>query len=162
MLRPRNDLRDLLSLRNISIEYNYSLESEGSIKLSLGLTTIICSLYGPNQPKYNKYEEYDRTTIEIKYKHNITLNIDLKILLERKYEEYLVDLFNSVINIKQYPKKLISLKLSVIRDNGSLLTASILACTLALIEGGINMFYVPVSILLLSSLLLFYLYLNNF
>lgn len=144
MERPRNDLRNSLSLRDITIDYNISIESEGSIKLCLGNTIIICSIYGPNQPKYNKYEEYDRTTIEIRYKYNITTNLDLKILLERKNEEYLSNLFNSIIDIKEYPRKLIVIKISVIRDNGSLTTASILAASLALMESGIKMFYIPV------------------
>ena len=155
---PRNDLRSSLSIRSISIDYSLLNETEGSIKFSLGQTLLYISIYGPNTPKYNRHEEYNQTTIQVNYKYHklnslTNYNLELKLQTEKRYEMFLSSLFTSIIDIKQYPRKMILIKVSIIKDDGSLAMASIIGCALALMESGIKMFYLPVSFF---SFLLFF------
>jgi ribonuclease PH len=144
---PRSDLRGCQESRPLSSEFDISSESEGSVKITIGKTSLIALVSGPSQPRYLRHEEFDKATLDIDFRYGSkSSNLDLRMQFENQIQEILSNIFLSVIDLKQYPRKLILLKLSVIRDDGNLLVASIIAGTFALLESGIQLFHLPVPV----------------
>jgi ribonuclease PH len=144
---PRNDLRGCHESRPLSAELDVSSESEGSVKINFGKTCLLALVSGPSQPRYLRHEEFDKATLDIDFRYGSkSSNLDLRMQFERKIQEILSNIFLSVIDLKQYPRKLILLKLSVIRDDGNLLAASIIAGTFALLESGVQLFHLPIPV----------------
>jgi ribonuclease PH len=144
---PRNDLRTPYEMRPISVDYDISLESEGSVKVTLGKTCVIALVSGPSQPRYSRHEEFDRATLEIDVRYGSkSSNIETKIQSERKISEFIFNTFTSTINLKQYPRKLILFKVSIIRDDGAVAAACVLACAFALLESGISLSHIPIPV----------------
>jgi ribonuclease PH len=144
---PRNDLRAPYEMRPISVDYDISLESEGSVKITLGKTCVIALVSGPSQPRYSRHEEFDRATVETDVRYGSkSSNIETKIQSERKISEFLSNIFTSAINLKQYPRKLILFKVSIIRDDGAVAAACVLACTFALLESGVSLSHIPIPV----------------
>lgn len=144
---PRNDLRGCHESRPLSVEFDVSSESDGSVKLSLGKTCLVALASGPSQPRYLRHEEFDKATLDIDFRYGSkSSSLDLRMQFERKVQEILTNIFLAAIDLRKYSRKLISLKLSVIREDGNLLAASIVAGTFALLESGIHLFHLPIPV----------------
>ena len=130
-------------LRSFNVEFGVSKESQGSVKLSQGKTCVTVSVYGPHQPKFSRHEEFDRATLEI----------DLKLgggsgdrsQIENDVANTLHSVFWPALKLTKFPRKLIILKVCVIRDDGALTSTCINACSLAVLDSGIPVQYIPVS-----------------
>lgn len=143
---PRNDLRRCHEIRPITAEYGVSSESEGSVQVNIGKTSIIAMVTGPSQPRYLRHEEFDKASLEIDFRCGSRSNMELKMQYECQMDELLSNIFGTAIDLKQYPRKLILIKLYLIKDDGNVFSASIIACILALLESGMMMYHLPIPV----------------
>lgn len=132
----RKDLRQSNQNRDIRIQLGTGKESDGMANFTIGQTNVIASVVGPAQPKYPKYENAERCKLEI----NLDLSSNSESSLDESFIiDFLTKSLTSSINLDLFPRMLILIEVAVIRDNGSLVSAALNACTLALLDAGIPM-----------------------
>lgn len=157
----RLDFRKNNEIRALTSEIGLINEADGSCRFCQGNTYVLTSVYGPQQPRYQKHELYNEATIEIEYSIQIESDISKRISstnssmsslasIERECACFLKQTLIKSINLSSYPRMLILLKVYVQKDDGSMLSCALNSCVLALINAGIPMLYLPYSISIYS------------
>lgn len=144
MQLPRRDMRKPNELRAFDVEFDVSEECQGSVKLSQGKTCVVVSVYGPQQPKYSRHEEYDRATLEVDFRYGGSGSADDRSQIEKKISDSIHSVFCSALKLSKFPRKLIILRVCVLRDDGALSSVCVNACSLAIAISGMPMAYIPV------------------
>lgn len=148
----RSDLRTIHQTRPISTELALISESDGSAQFSQGNSCAIATVVGPAQPRYSRHEQYDRASLEIEVevagKSKDALECSQ---VQNTCREFLQKSLESCIELQSFPRMLILIKVLVMRDDGSLFAVALNACTLALLESGLPMKYVPTGVSLCTS-----------
>jgi ribonuclease PH len=150
----RKDLRALKQARPFSVELGLVTTADGSAEVTAGETRVIAAVTGPAQPRFGRHELIDRANLEI------TVELAAKplndtgdaTLQKRSCEQYLSDSLQSCIQLYRFPRMLIVFNVTVIRNNGSLLSAALNACVLALLDSGLPMFFVPSAVTICTLL----------
>jgi exosome complex component RRP46 len=157
----RLDFRQNNEIRALTSEIGLINEADGSGRFCQGNTCVLTSVYGPQQPRYQKHELYNEATLEIEYSISIESDISKRTSsnnssmtslasIERECACFLKQTLLKSINLTNYPRMLILLKVYVQKDDGSMLSCALNSCVLALINSGIPMLYVPYSISIYS------------
>lgn len=157
--------RSALAFRRMSCELGFIAEAEGSSRFALGETLVICAVYGPGQPKYFRHEDSEGLTIDVNYSTTLgsvtgaTGTTDLSNLLQAENimpstEQQRVERSGTrtvraallqAVDRRVLPRLLLSVRIMIIHDDGASLSAAIIAASLALINAGVPMLYVPVA-----------------
>ncbi|XP_050544531.1 exosome complex component RRP46 [Daktulosphaira vitifoliae] len=111
--------------------------AEGSAFLSQGLTTVSVSIVGPYEPKASKIL-YDRAIVDVKFRRK-TGSITV---YDKMLESIMQSTIEKSINVEQYPRSSISIIVQEMQDRGNLLSTSLNASCLALMNSGIAMNHV--------------------
>jgi len=128
-------------------------EADGSCKFGNGETSVVASVYGPQTPRFMRHEEYDTATLEVEYRlvggikstssssGGITFDHQ-----EREGAKYLKQALLGAIDRRSFPRMLILIRVSVLLDDGGSLATALNACSLAIVDAGIPMHYVPCAV----------------
>ena len=137
----RQDQRQSSHIRPIACEYGVISSADGSVKYSQGDTFVIVSIHGP-KPTTHREENIGQAHIEVCFKPaGGTSDARCKYL-----ESEIHDAFQGMILSYMHPRTTIQIVIQVIVDAGSLLSTSINAVTLALMDAS-----VPMKAFLVSS-----------
>lgn len=136
----RRDLRSFKQTRELSIALGGIDAADGSAKLSLGETSVSAHVSGPAQPKYGRHERSDRCHLEIEIlPSSATDTAFVQPADHFMLTEHVRRTLSSSIQLDKFPRNLITIKVLILQNKGSLLAAILNACTLALLDAGIPM-----------------------
>ena len=158
--------RKNLELRQLGAELGMLSEASGSARFSQGNTMVMAAIYGPGQPKYLRHEDYEGLTIDVSCSlslgggtgggggdptavlnegsNNIQATTEQQ-CAERQITKIVRANLLDCIDISLFPRQLLSIKLTVLEDDGGVLVACVNAVSLALLNASIPMLYVPVA-----------------
>lgn len=140
----RIDFRNNNQIRPLSVELGIVSEADGSCRFSQGQTSVIVSIYGPSTPKYGRLEEFDKASLEVEY--NIPCGNSLSGPMETVAASFLKSSIQNCITLTEFPRQVIVVRVTVLRDDGSVLSTALNACSLALVDAGFPMRAIPTSI----------------
>ncbi|EFC46265.1 predicted protein [Naegleria gruberi] len=119
-------------LRDMQVELGVLGKADGSVKFSQGNTTVICSVCGPES---SMKEKGDQAIIDVMFQPR-----DKKASEEEKeYELIIRQTLENVILTNIYPRTVITISIQVVQYDGCLLSASLNAASLALLDAGVAM-----------------------
>ena len=142
---PRSDLRQYEELRPMEVEFEIAPEAVSSVILCQGRTKVAVCVHGPAQPRSMRYEKYDKCTLNVEYRANYSAISSKRNIQENDGIVMLQNVLTPALILEQFPRMMITVKINVLQDDGSLNDVVINACTLALSKSGIPMNYMPVS-----------------
>lgn len=123
-----------LKLSSQAAVLNNLSRPDGSAIHSQGDTIVQAAMYGPIQARYHK-AYIDKAVIEVTYQPKITP----KGCKEKNIERILRNTMENAIILSSFPRALISIIVQEVENRGSLLSCSINAACLAIIDSGILM-----------------------
>ena len=132
-MHSRKDAREPGQLRPISCVPHILSRADGSTRYSSGGTSVLAGVYGPRDICI-KNEKFDSSTLQVEF-HHLSNQHEKNEL--RLYEGLLRTSLEQIIMAALYPRSLILVVIQVLCDDGSVLSTSINASILALIDAGI-------------------------
>lgn len=150
----------------MACELGFVQEADGSARYSQGLTEVIVAVYGPAQPKYMRQEDPNGLTIDVSYTTTVAciggatganeaasqLNSDqippssVQQRLERQGSKTLTSALQQCVLLHQFPRQCLYVRVTVVHDDGSTLSAAVIALSLALLNAGVPISHVPLSV----------------
>ncbi|XP_060113918.1 exosome complex component RRP46 isoform X2 [Heteronotia binoei] len=130
--QKRFDSGDLPALRRIVCEQGLLSRPDGSASWMQGETSVVVGVYGPTEVKVSK-EIYDKATLEVLLKPKI----GLPGVYERSREQMIKKTCEAVVLGTLHPRSSITIVLQVITDAGSLLSSSLNATCMGLMDAGL-------------------------
>jgi hypothetical protein len=100
-----------------------------------GQTSVLAAVYGPAQPKVMRMEKIDRASVDVTFK---PLN-GVIVAEDKEREQMLRQIFESMILLSMHPRTVVSIVVQVLGDDGSLLSCATNAVCLALMDAGVPM-----------------------
>ncbi|ODV59724.1 exosome non-catalytic core subunit SKI6 [Ascoidea rubescens DSM 1968] len=145
----RVDGRRWNEIRRLSCKINtHPISCDGSSYLQIGNTKVMTMVHGPIEPKNKSSLLQDRAYLTVNLNipsfsfFNATTNKKLsknsKKILELQVS--LVNIFQDLIILKNYPRTQIIINTIVLNQDGSLISSIINSISLALIDSGISMY----------------------
>ncbi|KAJ1440873.1 ribosomal protein S5 domain 2-type protein [Ochromonadaceae sp. CCMP2298] len=150
----RKDLRSLKQTRTLSVELGVVQEADGSAELQQGGTKVLASILGPAAPRYARYELCDRAAVEVEVEVAVrplggagasgeagasAMEASRR---RRKLSSFLQKALTPALLLDQ-PRQLILFSVLVLSDDGAGFAAALNACSLAALDAGLHMRYVP-------------------
>ena len=129
------------ALRSLSCEIGCLQNCDGSCTWKSGGTTILASVHGPIAPRQVHNENNDHGLVSVIIKSGSHVGT-----YEREWEQFIVQQLISCIRIEQYPRCVISIIVQLLTVDGSVLSAIVHACVMALMDASIEMNYLPIAI----------------
>jgi exosome complex component RRP46 len=129
----RKDARDPDQLRPISCESHILSRADGSARYSSGETRVLAGVYGPREIR-TKNEKFDSSTLQVEFHYPSNQHEKNGL---RLYEGLLRASLEQIIMTALYPRSLILVIIQVLYDDGSVLSTSVNASILALMDAGI-------------------------
>ncbi|XP_047450980.1 exosome complex component RRP46 [Mugil cephalus] len=123
-----------VSLREFGCEQSLLSRPDGSASFVQGDTSIMAGVYGPAEVKVSK-EIYDRATLEVL----IQPKVGLPSVRERSQEQCVRETCEASLLLSLHPRSSLTLILQVLHDDGSLLSCSLNAACMALMDAGLPM-----------------------
>ena len=114
---------------DFSCELSVVKQSDGSAKFSHKNTSVMASIYGPNEIKQSK-EMFTDMHIEVNFKPKISSQIQEKLRLE----EYLTNICTASILVKEFSKNSLTVVVQELDNDGSMLACLVNAISAALLE----------------------------
>lgn len=121
--------------------------SDGSSLVSMGLTTVMCTVSGPKEPSANLrgQVESDRAFLNIQYtlsafsgqERKRSGRTDKRV---QEIQQAIESTFAEIVLLKLHPRSQIDVTITVLQQDGGTVAAAINAVTLALIDAGIPMY----------------------
>jgi ribonuclease PH len=154
MSRP--DFRNEKQLRPLACSLGDISEAQGSCHFSQGNTEVVAAVYGPGPPKFNRHEQFDTATLEVDFNMSGPAKMNASssagnpslVRLERSSARFLRQSLTGAVRLEEYPRTLIVIKVIVIRDDGAMLSVAMNAASLALMDAGLTMNRIPISVTL--------------
>jgi len=138
----RSDGRRQHELRDITIDLSTQGHADGSALVTHGLTQVLVSVFGPREAKMRSQTIHNRANINVEF--NIAAFSTGERRKRSRGDKRILELaaaikstFEPVIQTHLYPRSQIDIYVQVLQQDGGLLSASINAATLALINAGI-------------------------
>lgn len=145
-LGPRADFRENNCLRSVECTEVGSVgEASGSGKFASGKSVAWASTYGPAAPRFARHEFHDRGCLEVE----LTLLGETSSCRERLEKEgrmFLQKTLEQTLQLVDFPRTLILLKVCIIRNDGCSLAVALNACVLSLLDAALPMYFCPVSL----------------
>lgn len=144
---PRPDFRENSCLRAvICAELGSVGEAVGSARFSSGKSEAWASVYGPSAPKYARHERHDRASLEVEL---LLLGEPLagREQAEKEGRIFLQTSLQQALQLSEFPRMLILIKVCVTRDDGCCLSVALNSCVLSLLDACLPMYFVPVILL---------------
>ncbi|XP_020671995.1 exosome complex exonuclease RRP46 homolog isoform X2 [Dendrobium catenatum] len=140
-IHVRADGRTLNQLRPLTCSRNLLNRAHGSARWSQGDTTVLAAVFGPKAGT-KKGENPEKASIEVIWKPK-TGQIGRR---EKEYEMILRQTLQSICLLTVHPNTTTSIIVQVIGDDGALLSCAINASCVALVDAGIPLKHLAVSI----------------
>ena len=156
------------AFRKMACELGFVQEADGSARYSQGLTEVIVAVYGPAQPKYMRQEDPNGLTIDVSYTTTVAciggatganeaasqLNSDqippssAQQRLERQGSKTLTSALQQCVLLTshQFPRQCLHVRVTVVHDDGGALSVAVVAMALALLNAGVPISHVPLSV----------------
>ncbi|KAJ5986203.1 3' exoribonuclease family domain 1-domain-containing protein [Penicillium sp. IBT 35674x] len=145
LTRLRLDGRRWNELRLLQAQISTNPASSGSSYLSMGNTSIMCSVHGPAEGRRGDAAGSSGAVVEVDVNVAGFAGVDRRRRggggdkTSSRIAVILRSTFQSHLHTYLYPHSTISIHVSVLSSDGSVLAAAINACTLALVDAGIPM-----------------------
>ena len=142
---PRPDFRENSCLRSVQgADLGSVGEAVGSAKYSSGKSAAWTSVYGPSAPRYARHERHDRACLEVEL---VLLGepASRREKLEKEGKIFLQKTLEQAIQLFEFPRMLILIKICVSRNDGSCLAVALNSCALSLLDACLPLYFVPVS-----------------
>ncbi|XP_067133476.1 exosome complex component RRP46 [Centruroides vittatus] len=123
-----------IMLGSQSAALNNLSRPDGSAIYSQGDTVMQAATYGPIQARYHK-AYVDKAVVEVAYQPKITP----RGCKEKNIERILRNTLENVVILSSFPRSVLSVAVQEVQNRGSLLSCSINAACLAIIDSGIPM-----------------------
>jgi len=139
LLKLRADGRKKDEQRNIECKIGTNSSANGSSHFKIGLTEIICAVYGPKQATRD-----NENLVEVEYTVATFAGIDRRTVskADKDWSEFAENLrvsFENLICKEVYPKSQIHILVTIVQSDGSTKSAIFNAICLALLDAGIAM-----------------------
>ncbi|XP_071794917.1 exosome complex component RRP46-like [Asterias amurensis] len=121
-------------MRTFGTVQNLLSRPDGSATFTQGDTSVMAAVYGPGDVRQTK-EIIDRATVEVIYKPTV----GMPGIKEKFQEELIRNTCGAVIMTTLHPRTSVTIVTQVVHDAGSLLSCSINASCMALIDAGVPM-----------------------
>ncbi|CAM9786791.1 unnamed protein product [Ectocarpus sp. 12 AP-2014] len=142
MEETRRDGRRANQIRPLAAEQGILNRADGSARFVQGNTSVLAAVYGPAPAKTLRMERLEGATLDVSFKpeSGITSPADAEseALLRRSLEE--------VVLRSRYPRTVVSVIIQVIVDDGAVLSAALNAATMALLNAGVEMTGMALSV----------------
>ncbi|CBJ25452.1 conserved unknown protein [Ectocarpus siliculosus] len=142
MEETRRDGRRANQIRPLAAEQGILNRADGSARFVQGNTSVLAAVYGPAPAKSLRMERSEGATLDVSFKpeSGITSSADAEseALLRRSLEE--------VVLRSRYPRTVVSVIIQVIVDDGAVLSAALNAATMALLNAGVEMTGMALSV----------------
>ena len=139
----RRDGRREKELRQIKCELGIS-SCDGSAYYSQGNTQVMAYIHGPVEANKWSDSKYDEAVIKCQfnqtnYSQFIHRTHHIYQRKAKQHSKMIIDTFSDIILADLYPRSVIFITITVLQDDGALLSCCLNATTLALIDAGIAM-----------------------
>ncbi|KYQ96926.1 Exosome complex exonuclease rrp41 [Tieghemostelium lacteum] len=140
----RVDGRRSNEIRRLNIKMGVSNRADGSAYYEQGNTKILVTVYGPRE-SVNSKSLYDRAVVKCEFSMSSFSTTERKQRQKgtdrqaTEIQNLIKQAFESTVHVQLYPRSQIDIFVQVLQSDGGLKSASINACTLALIDAGISM-----------------------
>jgi exosome complex component RRP41 len=142
----RLDGRRPPEVRRLRTEFGLFPKADGSALLEMGHTKVLAVVHGPREAKFRSATEHDTAVLECDFtvapfatperRKRRAGAADRRVT---EIETALKQCFEAALELKHYPRSVISVHVMVIQSDGGLLAAAINAGILALLDAGISM-----------------------
>lgn len=146
----RSDFRQNNCLRSVQCEELGEIrEATGSAKYASGKSAAWASVHGPAAPRFARHERHDRAILEVEL---VLLGEPAmrREKLEKEGKIFLQETLEQALQLMEFPRMLIYIRVCVVRNDGSALVTALNACSLSLLDACLPMYFVPVSSYLAS------------
>ena len=140
MRAPRKDGRSARQLRSMSSESGLLHRADGSARFAQGGTSVTAAVFGPKETRSSRTDRADRATVEVTVHGRKQRGAREAVL-----ENILRGTLEPSIITSLHPRRVISIVVQVVEEDGSLIAAAINCCSLALLNSGIEMAHVVTS-----------------
>mmetsp|Transcript_12802 Transcript_12802/g.19385 ORF Transcript_12802/g.19385 Transcript_12802/m.19385 type:complete len:253 (+) Transcript_12802:143-901(+) len=143
-MHQRPDGRTYATLRPLSSSLSMLTRADGSAKFSCGQTSILAAVFGPIAPRIEAHAHMSRAKISVVISkrscltHNNTGNV-------QEMEFFIANALSACIMTEQYPRTIIEVVVEVLKGDGSILSATVNASVLALMDAGLMMRSLPIA-----------------
>src|SRR6056297_3244814 len=141
-LPPRPDRRLANQLRPPMCELGPLNRADGSARFAQGQTSVLAAVYGPAAPRFSRKERVEGAAVEV----TVHPHYGLATSSEKEKEGAVKALLEAAICLERFPRTVIHVICQVCEDNGGLMACLMNAASLAVINAGIDMKYVPLTI----------------
>lgn len=133
MLRVPNDA--------VNIQFSKLTQADGSALFNKGLTSVVAAVYGPADCR-SKRESPDKMVIDVTYR----CKAGMSRCEDKTVEDLIRKTFEATLVTLLHPRTCTSIILQEIQDDGCLLSASVNAACLALLDAALPMQYVVAAV----------------
>jgi exosome complex component MTR3 len=132
----RKDKRNTTQFRNVFLRCGMTKSARGSAYVELNNTKVMCTVYGPFSVT-NEFIEEGRIECEFQ-----TTNFASKEKKEisKEYSTYMTEALESSVILEKFPKSVVKIFCLVLEDDGSSLSAAVVAGSLALANAGFELY----------------------
>ncbi|CAM9285289.1 unnamed protein product [Choristocarpus tenellus] len=142
MVLSRRDGRSMNQVRPLATEQGLLNRADGSARFAQGNTSTLAAVYGPAPAKFAFLEKSDRATVDVTFRQEKGLGSGL----EAEWGMFLRRSLEEVILLTHYPRTVISIVIQVIVDDGAVLSTALNAATMALLNAGVEMTAIALSV----------------
>mmetsp|Transcript_19047 Transcript_19047/g.31180 ORF Transcript_19047/g.31180 Transcript_19047/m.31180 type:complete len:230 (+) Transcript_19047:71-760(+) len=143
MSGDRADGREGSQLRSLGMKCGLLSRSDGSCRFQMGETIVLASVFGPIEEQVVRRELAEKARVEVVFFVGQGDDEQQVTCRDPVSEKMFRGVLESVIQTRLFPRKLIRVTVQIINDGGSTAACSLLACTGALLDAGIEMNAVP-------------------
>lgn len=135
--------------RSIFASVGIITQARGSAYIEMGQTKVICAFYGPRETKFrDEFSLLGQITCELKFAtfSSAKRGQHQQSTAEKEAGMIVKEALAPAVQLDKFPKAKIEVFIIVLEDDGSALAAAISCASLALSDGGIEMFDLPVGL----------------
>jgi exosome complex component RRP41 len=128
------------TLRPLACELSCLHRADGSALWKAGATHVIAAVYGPLAP-LNLSKEKEQAVVSVLIKSGRPDQA----MLEYEWGDFLVNVLGACVDTSLYPRTVVQVVLQIIQSDGSTLACLLHAAVAALMDAGVELFYLPVA-----------------
>mmetsp|Transcript_77941 Transcript_77941/g.158362 ORF Transcript_77941/g.158362 Transcript_77941/m.158362 type:complete len:234 (+) Transcript_77941:1-702(+) len=128
------------TLRPLACELSCLHRPDGSALWKSGSTHVLAAVYGPIAPQ-NMNNEDDVGVVSVVIKSGMADNSNY----ETEMGEFLTRVLTACVDVSVFPRCIVEVVLQIIQSDGSLLACLLHGAVAALMDGGVDLLYLPVA-----------------